>query len=87
MSQHEAYQLQLEVTSMQAPHIYTLWTTLNLYVIQYEQTGARLSENTYTDRGMWWRSWLRHCATSWEIMSLIPEGVELFIDIILLATL
>jgi hypothetical protein len=23
----------------------------------------------------WWRSWLRHCATSWKIAGLIPDSV------------
>jgi len=55
-------------------HLHTL-STLNLYVVQYEPTSARLSENTYTDWGMWWRSWLRHCATSQKILSSIPDGV------------
>jgi len=29
--------------------------------------------------------WLRHCATSWKVMGLVPDGVslEFFIDIIL----
>ena len=25
--------------------------------------------------GTWWHSWLRHCATSWKVTSLIPDGV------------
>jgi hypothetical protein len=25
--------------------------------------------------GTWWRNWLRHCATSWKVMGLIPNGV------------
>jgi hypothetical protein len=25
-------------------------------------------------RGMWWRSWLRHCATSWKVAGSIPDG-------------
>ena len=29
--------------------------------------------------GTWWRSWLRHCVTSWKVMGLIPDGVvEIF---------
>jgi len=32
---------------------------------------------------MQWRDWLRHCATSWKVMGLIPNGVTgIFIDII-----
>jgi len=23
----------------------------------------------------WWRSWLRHCATSWKVAGSIPDGV------------
>ena len=30
-------------------------------------------------RGTWWRSWLRHCATSRKFAALIPDGVtEIF---------
>jgi len=25
--------------------------------------------------GTWWVSWLRHCATSWKVAGLIPDGV------------
>jgi len=25
--------------------------------------------------GTWWRSWLRHCATTWKVMGSIPDGV------------
>jgi hypothetical protein len=25
--------------------------------------------------GTRWRSWLRHCATSWKVAGLIPDGV------------
>jgi hypothetical protein len=37
----------------------------------------------------WWRSWLRHCATSRKVAGLNPDGVIgfFFIDIILLAAL
>jgi hypothetical protein len=39
-------------------------------------------------RGTQWRSWLRHCATSWKVVGLILDCVtEFFIDIILLAAL
>jgi hypothetical protein len=36
----------------------------------------------------WWRSWLRHCATSWKVTGLILiVSLEFFIDIILPAAL
>jgi len=28
-----------------------------------------------TYRDMRWHSWLRHCATSWKVTGLIPNGV------------
>jgi hypothetical protein len=29
--------------------------------------------------GMWWRGWLRHCATSQQVGGSIPDGViEIF---------
>ena len=30
-------------------------------------------------RGTWWRSWLRHCAASWKVAGLIPDGVVGFL--------
>jgi len=27
---------------------------------------------------VWWRSWLRHCATSQKVMVSIPDGVGIF---------
>jgi hypothetical protein len=30
--------------------------------------------------GMWWRSWLRHYATSWKAASLIPDEVIEFLQ-------
>ena len=29
----------------------------------------------YDVRGMWWRNWLRDCATSQKVAGLIPDGV------------
>jgi hypothetical protein len=29
-------------------------------------------------RGMRWRSWLRHCATSWQVAGSIPDSVSGF---------
>ena len=29
----------------------------------------------YLKRGTWWRSWLRHCATSRKVAGSIPDGV------------
>jgi len=26
--------------------------------------------------GTWWRNWLRHCATDWEVVGSIPDGVR-----------
>ena len=35
-------------------------------------------DNLYT-WGTWWRSWLRHCATSRKVAGSIPDGVtEIF---------
>jgi len=28
-----------------------------------------------SDRGTWWRSSLKHCATSWKVVGSIPDGV------------
>ena len=39
-------------------------TSTKLYCLYNHQMG-----NT------WWRSWLRHCATSWKVAVLIPDGV------------
>jgi len=30
---------------------------------------------TMANSGTWWRSWLRHCITSWKVTGLIPRGV------------
>ena len=32
-------------------------------------------EITYTEKGMWWCSWLRNWATSQKVMGSIPDGV------------
>ena len=35
----------------------------------------------------WWRSWLRHCATSWKVAVSIPDGVlKISIDMALGST-
>ena len=31
--------------------------------------------STYIYGGTWWRSWLRHCATSRKVTGSIPNGV------------
>ena len=36
---------------------------------------------------MWWRSWLRHCATSRKVAGSIPDGVTGIFDMILPAAL
>jgi len=42
----------------------------------------------YVQRGTWWCSWLRHCATSEKIQVWFPMvSLEFFMDIILLAAL
>jgi hypothetical protein len=51
---------------MPAPHMYTLWSTLNLNVMQYEQTCAILSEHTYT----------YVVAQLVEVLCYEPEGCE-----------
>jgi hypothetical protein len=30
---------------------------------------------TYVGARCWWRSWLRHCDTSWKVAGSIPYGV------------
>jgi hypothetical protein len=31
-----------------------------------------------TEARCWWRSWLRHCPTSWKVAGSIPDGVTGF---------
>jgi len=38
---------------------------LNNYTVLHHRLGARC----------WWRSWLRHCATSRKVAGSIPDGV------------
>jgi hypothetical protein len=38
-------------------------------------------------RGTQWHSWLRHCATNWNIAGLIPNGVSGIFSDILYATI
>ena len=33
-------------------------------------------DNVRTSKGAQWRSWLRHCAISWEVAGSIPDGVS-----------
>ena len=48
----------------------------------------RMSLCIYYSWGTWWRSWLRHCATSWKVAGSIPDGaIGIYFDIILLAAL
>ena len=35
----------------------------------------RIRRDLIINRGMRWRSWLRHCATSWKVAGSIPDGV------------
>jgi len=43
---------------------------LRRYVVRFE---------TSEDGGTWWRSWLRHCATSRKVVGSFPDGViEIF---------
>jgi len=54
--------------------------------VRFGGPGFRLSP--WWKWGMWWRGWLRHCATNRKVTGLIPNGVmEFFIDIILPVTL
>ena len=58
----------------------------NARYVTYHQTAIRLMfidcsfliinyYNTVTHGDTRWRSWLRHCATSWKVAGSIPEGV------------
>jgi hypothetical protein len=50
---------------LKAPHFSSPFSYYCNYVLQYIIFGARC----------WWRSWLRHCATSQKVAGSIPEGV------------
>ena len=40
---------------------------------------GQFSHELWLSRGTWWRSWLRHCATSRKVAGSIPDGViEIF---------
>ena len=43
--------------------------------ISYTITKLEINICTFNVSGMGWRSWLRHCATSWKVAGLIPDGV------------
>ena len=43
-----------------------IYTNVNIYIYIYIHT------HTHT----WWRSWLRHCATSRKVAGSIPDGVR-----------
>jgi hypothetical protein len=43
----------------------TYWKFIGIFKTVRHQTGARC----------WWRSWLRHCATSQKVAGSIPDGV------------
>ena len=45
---------------------------VNFYELLYFERNGRV---TFKLRGMRWHSWLRHCATSWMVVGLIPSGV------------
>jgi len=38
-------------------------------------TSQILAALLWSEWGMWWRSWLRHYATSRKVMGSIPDGV------------
>ena len=56
-----------------------LWGLLHMrHVILWSCEQRHLLRNnhtTYCNGGTWWRSWLRHCATSWKVAGSIPDGV------------
>jgi len=54
------------------------FTTLHPTTLHYTYrhfTSSHLHFTTLSFGGTQWRSWLRHCATSWKVMGLIPDGV------------
>jgi hypothetical protein len=49
---------------------------VNFYEFLYSERNGRC---TFQIRGMRWRSWLRHCASSQMIAGSIPDGVNVII--------
>jgi hypothetical protein len=47
----------------------------NISVPKYHSLEKRQSFGSAIDRCTRWRSWLRHCATSWKVAGSIPDGV------------
>jgi len=46
-----------------------------LVLITVKSTAKIRYLTLYLCGGMWWRSWLRHCATSRKVVGSIPDGV------------
>jgi hypothetical protein len=65
-----AYVCSLHKTFYSAMFMYCL-EGLSKYSVYVEH----LLSVTWLRGGTWWRSWLRHCATSWKVAGLIPDGV------------
>jgi hypothetical protein len=40
-----------------------------------EYITACIKPDYVTMWGVWWSSWLSHCATSWKVVGSIPDGV------------
>jgi len=50
-------------------------TTVNVIILSFFSQQIYL-HITVQYWGTWWRSWLRHCATSWKVAGSITDGVN-----------
>ena len=64
-------------TSQNLPCILWTWTTkLGLSMVRIvSQANPFRTTIIYYGEGTRWRSWFRHCATSWKVAGSIPDGV------------
>jgi hypothetical protein len=46
-----------------------------LSVLYCPDSSQHVCNSTLVSGGTQWRSWLRHCATSWKVAGSIPDGV------------
>jgi len=51
------------------------WIKCVWYERKKESCSTISIQQSITGRGTWWRSWLRHCATSQKVAGSIPDGV------------
>jgi len=68
-------------TRLHAYHfiVYCFITEQNMFrvnVICLQITLLCIMFGTVETWGMQWRSWLRHCATSWRVVGFIPDGIS-----------